>query len=354
MKIQTTKTTTPKQKPDFNALGFGKYYTDHMFQMEYIEGKGWQQGEIVPYAPLMLDPSTCVFHYSQEVFEGLKAYIDSKGDIRLFRPEENAKRFQNSCKRLHMAELPVDSFVKAVEELVKVEKDWIPTEEGTSLYIRPFMIATEAFLGVHPSATYKFLVILSPVGAYYPEGINPVKIYVEDFYSRAAKGGTGDIKCGGNYAASIAAQKKAQNLGYTQVLWLDSDTKKYVEEVGTMNVFFKIDDTVYTPPLNGSILPGITRDSSLTLLKEWGYKVSETPIEIEQLLKAGKEGRLKEAWGTGTAAVISPIGELAFKGEKVSINNSQIGDTTKKLYDTLTGIQYGKIPSSFGWSVVVK
>lgn len=354
MNIKITKNNNPKIKPNFKELGFGKYFTDHMFQMEYVEGEGWQQGEILPYSPISLDPSTSVFHYAQEVFEGLKAYIDSNGNIRLFRPKANAVRFQNSCKRLHMAELPVESFVTAIEELVKLEKDWIPTEQGTSLYIRPFMIASEAFLGVHPSCRYKFIIILSPVGDYYPEGINPVKIYVEDFYSRAAKGGTGDIKCGGNYAASISAQMKAKKLGYSQVLWLDSSEKKYIEEVGTMNVFFKIDDTIYTPPLNGSILPGITRDSALELLKDWGCNVSETPIEISELLKAGRDGRVKEAWGTGTAAVISPIGELAFKDVKFIINNSKIGEITEKLYNTLTGIQYGKIHSPKDWSVIVK
>lgn len=353
MQIEKIKSERLKDKKDFKNLGFGKYFTDYMFQMDYEEGKGWHNAKITPYAPLELEPATCSLHYAQEVFEGLKAYKNGE-NIYLFRPEMNSRRFQNSCSRLCMAEVPEDIFIKAVKEIVKHEEQWIPTEKGTSLYVRPFMIATESFLGVHPSIAYKFMVILSPVGSYYPEGVNPVKIYVEDFYSRAAQGGTGDIKCAGNYAASIIAQRKAEKLGYTQVLWLDSSEKKYVEEVGTMNVFFKIDEKIYTPALNGSILPGITRDSCIELLKDWSYEVSETQIEMEEIMLAAREGRLKEAWGTGTAAVISPIGEFNYKGESVVVNNFSTGDITKKLYDTLTGIQYGEIEDNRNWSKKIK
>ena len=354
MKIETIKNNNLKEKPDFNTLSFGNQFADYMFEMDYTQEKGWHNYKITPHVPLSLDPSMCSLHYAQEVFEGLKAYKNTKNEVLLFRPDMNAKRLQSSCSRLCMPKVPEDIFIKAVSELVKFQETWIPTVEGSSLYIRPFVFATENFLGVRPSNNYKFIVILSPVGAYYPEGINPVKIYVEDHYSRASKGGTGDIKCGGNYASSIIAQEKAYKLGYTQVLWLDSVEKCYVEEVGTMNVFFNIDDTIYTPALNGSILPGITRDSCIQLLKEWGYNVSESLIDIKDVMKAASEGRLKEAWGTGTAAVVSPIGELNYKGDIVKINNFKIGDVTKRLYDTLTGIQYGHIESKKNWSFLVK
>ena len=354
MKIQFIEGNNLKIKPNFNSLGFGKHFTDYMFEMEYSAEKGWHSPKIKPHSPILIDPAMCSLHYAQEAFEGLKAYKNKDNHILLFRPDMNAKRLQSSCSRLCMPELPEEIFLEAVKQLVKHEENWIPTTEGSSLYIRPFIFGSENFLGVRPANNYKFIVILSPVGAYYPEGINPVKIYVEDTYSRASKGGTGDIKCGGNYAASIIAQEKAHKLGYTQVLWLDSVEKKYVEEVGTMNVFFNIDDTIYTPMLNGTILPGITRDSCIELLKEWGYKVSESLIDIDSVMTAAKEGRLKEAWGTGTAAVISPIGELNYRGDIVKINNFKIGDVTKKLYDTLTGIQYGHINSKKNWSVLVK
>lgn len=354
MKIQFIESNNLKAKPDFNSLGFGKHFTDYMFEMDYSTDKGWHSPKIKPHTPILMDPAMCCLHYAQEAFEGLKAYKNKENHILLFRPDMNAKRLQTSCSRLCMPELPEEIFLEAIKQLVKHEENWIPTAEGSSLYIRPFIFGSENFLGVRPANNYKFIVILSPVGAYYPEGINPVKIYVEDTYSRASKGGTGDIKCGGNYAASIIAQEKAHKLGYTQVLWLDSVEKKYVEEVGTMNVFFNIDDTIYTPMLNGTILPGITRDSCIELLKEWGYKVSESLIDIESVMIAAKEGRLKEAWGTGTAAVISPIGELNYKGDIVKINNFKIGDVTKRLYDTLTRIQYGHIESKKNWSVLVK
>ncbi|WP_027088734.1 branched-chain amino acid aminotransferase [Thomasclavelia saccharogumia] len=349
MEIKIERAQTLKEKPDQNNLGFGNYFTDHMFVMDYTEGKGWHDARIVPYGPIAMDPATMVLHYAQETFEGLKAYRDPQGNITLFRPEMNARRMINSNKRICMAELPEEMFVEAVEAIVKYEQDWIPTAKDTSLYIRPFMFASEAGVGVHPAKTYKFVIILSPVGNYYPEGVNPVKIWVEDEYVRAVKGGTGFTKCGGNYAASIAAQVKAEAHGYTQVLWLDGVHRKYVEEVGTMNVMFLIDNTIVTAPLEGSVLPGVTRDSIIHILKDWGYKVEERELSIDELMEAGRNGKLTEAFGTGTAAVISPVGQLYYKGEEVVINNFKTGELTQKLYDTLTGIQWGRLEDKYGW-----
>ncbi|MEF2783101.1 branched-chain amino acid aminotransferase [Erysipelotrichaceae bacterium HCN-30851] len=343
-----------KEKPDENALGFGKYFTDYMFTMDWTKEEGWHNATIEPYGPIQLDPATMVLHYAQETFEGLKAYKTKEGKVLLFRPEMNAKRFANSNRRLCMEILPEEMFVDAIATLVSYEKDWIPTAEGTSLYIRPFMFATESAVGVHPSNAYKFMIVLSPVGAYYPEGVNPVKIYVEDEYVRATKGGTGFTKCGGNYAASIAAQVKAEKLGYTQVLWLDGVERKYVEEVGTMNAMFIIDNKVVTAPCDGTVLPGVTRDSVIQLLKSWGYVVEERHLSIDELMEAGRNGSLQEAFGTGTAAVISPIGELNYKGEIIKINNFKTGEITQRLYDTLTGIQWGKLEDTFHWTYEVK
>ena len=354
MEINIECAKTLKEKPDQNNLGFGTYFTDHMFMMDYTEGVGWHDARIVPYAPIAMDPATMVLHYAQETFEGLKAYRNPKGEITLFRPEMNARRMINSNKRICMAELPEDMFVEAVEAIVKYEQDWIPTAKDTSLYIRPFMFASEASVGVHPAKSYTFVIILSPVGSYYPEGVNPVKIWVEDEYVRAVKGGTGFTKCGGNYAASIAAQVKAESHGYTQVLWLDGVHRKYVEEVGTMNVMFLIDDTVVTAPLEGSVLPGVTRDSIIHILKDWGYKVEERELSIDELMEAGRNGKLKEAFGTGTAAVISPVGQLYYKGEEIVINDFKTGELTQKLYDTLTGIQWGRLEDKYGWVRYIK
>lgn len=353
MEIKVTRAKTLKEKPDQNNLGFGNYFTDHMFVMDWDEGEGWHDARIVPYEPIAMDPASMVLHYAQETFEGLKAY--KNGDkILMFRPEMNAKRMIKSNERLCMAEVSEEMFVEACEAIVKYEQDWIPTAEGTSLYIRPFCFASEAGVGVHPAKSYKFVIILSPVGAYYPEGVNPVKIYVEDEYVRAVIGGTGFAKCGGNYAASIAAQVKAEKLGYTQVLWLDGVHRKYVEEVGTMNVMFVIDNEIVTAPLEGSVLPGVTRDSCIAILKEWGYKINEKHLAIDDLMEYAKTGRLQEAFGTGTAAVISPVGELNYKGNVQIINDFKIGPITQRLYDELTGIQWGKIADTRGWSRVVK
>lgn len=353
IKIERAKTLKPKPAADAE-LGFGKYYTDHMFVLDWDKDQGWHDARIVPFAPIPLDPATMVLHYAQETFEGLKAYRTKDGRILLFRPEMNARRFANSNRRLCMPELSEDMFVEAIEALVSYEQDWVPAKEGTSLYIRPFMFATEAAVGVHPASSYKFVIILSPVGAYYPEGVNPVKIYVEDEYVRATKGGTGFTKCGGNYAASIAAQVKAEKLGYTQVLWLDGVERKYVEEVGTMNVMFMINDEIITAPCEGTVLPGVTRDSIIHILKSWGYQVSERHLAIDELMQAGHDGTLQEAFGTGTAAVISPIGELRYKDDEVIIHDFKTGALTQKLYDTLTGIQWGDIEDTFGWTREVK
>lgn len=350
MEIKIIRSQNLKEKPDENQLGFGKYFTDHMFTMDYDEKQGWHNATIQPYGPIAMDPATMVLHYAQETFEGMKAYRNKEGQILLFRPYMNAKRLINSNKRLCMATLDEDLFVEAVEAIVKYEQDWIPSAMGTSLYIRPFMFATEAGVGVHPSKSYKFVIILTPVGQYYPEGVNPVKIWVEDEYVRAVKGGTGFTKCGGNYAASIAAQVKAEQKGYTQVLWLDGVHRKYVEEVGTMNIMFYIGDEIVTAPIEGSVLPGVTRDSIIHILKDWGYKVSERHLSIDELMEAGHNGTLKEAFGTGTAAVISPVGELNYKGDIVTINNFKTGELTQKLYDTLTNIQWGNIKDLYNWT----
>ncbi len=343
-----------KPKPDQNNLGFGNHFTDYMFVCEWNEDTGWHDARIEPYGPISLDPASMVLHYAQETFEGMKAYKSPEGKVLLFRPEMNAKRMANSNERLCMAVFPEADFVQAVEALVKVEADWIPTAEGTSLYIRPFMFATEAGVGVHASRSYTFMIVCSPSGAYYPEGVNPVKIYVEEEYVRAVRGGTGFTKCGGNYAGSIAAQAKAAKLGYTQVLWLDGVERKYVEEVGTMNVLFKIKNEIYTAPIEGTVLPGVTRDSIIKLLRSWGYTVHETNLAIDDLMAAGDSGALEEAFGTGTAAVISPIGELNYRNHIVTINDFKTGELTQKLYDTLTGIQWGKLDDPFGWVKVVE
>lgn len=353
--ITIERTQHPKQKPtDQTRLGFGNYYTDHMFLMNYDEGKGWHDPRIVPYGPIELDPAAMCLHYGQEVFEGLKAYRTEDGRILLFRPDRNMARLNSSNERLCIPAIDEAFAVEAIKKLVSVDQDWIPTAEGTSLYIRPFIFATEAQVGVHPAQELLFAIILSPVGAYYPEGLNPVKIYVEDKYVRAVRGGMGYTKTGGNYAASLKAQDEAEKVGYTQVLWLDGVERKYIEEVGTMNVFFVIDDEIVTPELQGSILPGVTRMSCIELLKKQGYKVSERRLSIEEVAEAADAGKLKEAFGSGTAAVISPIGELKWDEKVMTINNGEIGTISQYLYDTLTGIQWGKLPDPYGWTVEVK
>ena len=355
LNIRIEKTTSPKAKPaKGEKLGFGKIFTDHMFVMDYTEGKGWHDARVVPFEKLELSPACMVFPYGQAMFEGLKAYRGQDGKVRLFRPDMNAKRANSSNERLCIPYLPEEYFVEAIKAVVKVDEDWIPTEDGTSLYIRPFIIATDEFLGVAPSQTYKFMVILSPSGAYYASGLEPVGIWIEDEYVRAVRGGMGFAKTGGNYAASLIAQVKAHDDGYSQVLWLDGVERKYIEEVGAMNIFFKIDGKIITPMLNGSILPGVTRNSVLELCRSLGYETQERRISADELIAAQKEGRLEECFGTGTAAVISPVGKLRYQDDVMIINDNKIGELSQKLYDTLTGIQWGKCEDKFGWTVTVE
>jgi branched-chain amino acid aminotransferase len=355
LNIKTEKINTPKQKPDYSKLGFGKYFTDHMFLMDYTEGEGWHDARIVPYGPIPFEPSSMVFHYAQELFEGLKAYRTSDGTVQLFRPQCNIERMNNTCDRLCVPRIDPDDALQAIEAIVEADKDWVPYEYGTSLYIRPFIIATDCHLGVHPSSSYLFCIILSPVGSYYAAGINPVKILVEREYVRCVKGGTGIAKAGGNYAASLIGQKKADELGYAQVLWLDGVHRKYIDEVGAMNIFFVIDGVVVTPDLtDGNILPGVTRRSCIELLKNWGIPVEERKVSIDEVLSAHDNGHLDEVFGTGTAAVISPVGELYDNGKSYIINNNEIGKIAKKLYDELTGIQWGKVDDYMNWTVKIK
>ena len=351
LQIEITINQNKKPKPEADQLGFGQYFTDHMFLMDYTEGEGWHHPRIVPYQPLMLDPSCMVFHYAQTVFEGMKAYLTNDEEVLLFRPDQNFKRLNNSNDRLCIPQIDEKFALEALKQLIKLDRDWIPSAPGTSLYIRPFVISTEPHLGVHPSKNYMFIIILSPVGSYYKEGLNPVKIAVEKNYVRTVAGGTGTAKTGGNYASSLKAQEESSKVGYSQVLWLDGRENKYIEEVGSMNIFFKVNGEVITPALNGSILAGITRDSIIQLLKHWNVPVTERKISMDEIVQAYKAGLLEEAFGTGTAAVISPIGEFFYQNEKIVVNDGEIGKVSKELYDTLTGIQNGVIPDPFGWSV---
>ncbi len=343
-----------KAKPDEDNLPFGKYFTDHMFMMNYTAGIGWHDARIVPYGNLSLDPATMVFHYAQEMFEGLKAYRTPDGSVQLFRPDRNIARMNTTNERLCIPQVNPDDILDAIRALVKTEEAWVPSAPGTSLYIRPFIIATDVMLGVHPAKTYLFMIILCPVGSYYKEGINPVKIYIEREYVRAVRGGTGFAKVGGNYASSLIGQEKAERLGYAQVLWLDGVEHKYIDEVGAMNVFFVIDGKVITPALDtGSILPGVTRASAIELLTSLGYPVEERRLSVDEVVEAHRAGKLNEAFGTGTAAVVSPIGVLANGEDIMEINRGEIGPVARRLYDTLTDIQWGRIEDPFGWTVKI-
>ena len=353
-KIPVTLTTHYKEKPVGPDIPFGVIMTDHMFLMNYDSEHGWHDGRIVPYAPFQIDPACMVLHYAQEIFEGMKAYRDAEGKIRLFRPEENFKRMNNSCERMSIPQIDVDYCVEAVKQLVTLEKDWVPSAPNTSLYIRPFIFASDNHIGVHASHTYQFAIILSPVGPYYATGLAPVNIMIEQDDVRAVRGGTGFTKCGGNYAASLRAGERAEEKGFSQVLWLDGVEKKYVEEVGSMNIMFKIDGEIYTAPCVGTVLPGVTRRSIIELLKDWGYPVHEERVAIADIMKAADEGKLEEVFGTGTAAVVSPVKELDWEGKVAHISGGKIGELTQKLYDTLTGIQWGKLPDTKGWIVPVE
>ncbi|WP_428485237.1 branched-chain amino acid aminotransferase [Rhodopila sp.] len=347
--IAITRTTNPGKPPADETLTFGNIFTDHMFLMNYDAGHGWHDPRIVPYGPFSLDPACCVLHYGQAVFDGMKAFRGPDGHIRLFRLADHARRLNQSGHFLCMPELDPAMVEQSIRALVEVDQRWVPSLAGTSLYIRPTIIATETFLGVHPSHSYLYYVIVGPVGAYYKEGMNPVRILASDTHVRAVQGGLGAAKTAANYAASLFGAEAAQKAGYTQVLWLDGVERKYLDEVGTMNIMLKIGDEVITPPLNGTILAGITRDSVLTLLRDWGLRVSERPIAIDDVIAAAQAGKL-EMWGTGTAAVISPVGELGYKGERYVINDGQTGALTQKLYDTIVGIQYGTAADPHAWA----
>ncbi len=354
MNISITRTTCPKEKPDSSTLGFGKIFTDHMFMMDYNSEKGWYNARIIPFAPIAIHPASTVLHYGAEIFEGLKAYRRADGTVQLFRPMENIRRMNNSAERLCLPQIPEEDALEVLTAFVQCEQDWTPSAPGTSLYLRPFLYGNDETLGVHAVHNATFVIIASPVGSYYKEGINPVKIMIEDQDVRAVRGGTGYAKCGGNYAASNRAGKRAEEQGYSQVLWLDGVERKYIEEVGAMNVMFKIGGEIVTPMLTGSILPGITRKSCIEVLKNEGYTVHERLLSIDELKEAMENGTLEEAWGCGTAAVVSPIGELFYQGVHYPVNNGQIGEVTQHLYDTLTGIQWGRVEDTYGWTMPLK
>ncbi len=350
MQISITKTTSPKEKPEAATLGFGQHFSDHMFIMDYSREQGWHDARIVPFGNLSLHPASTVLHYGSEIFEGLKAYRRADGKVQLFRPLENIRRMNRSAERMCLPTIPEEDALYILKEFVKLEQDWTPSAPGTSLYLRPFMFGNDETLGVHAVHNATYIIIASPVGSYYKEGINPVKIMIESEDVRAVRGGTGEAKCGGNYAASNRAGERAEQQGYSQVLWLDGVHRKYIEEVGAMNVMFKINGEIVTPMLSGSILPGITRKSCIEVLEKAGYKVNQRLFSIDELEEAMHNGTLEEAWGCGTAAVVSPIGELCYKGIKHTVHDGKIGDVTQMLYDTLTDIQWGKTEDTFGWT----
>jgi branched-chain amino acid aminotransferase len=354
MDIEIQPVTQPKTRlEDESQLVFGRQFTDRMFVMEYDAGRGWHSARIQPYAPFSLDPAALVLHYAQEIFEGLKAFRHQDGSIALFRPMDNIRRFNRSAQRLCMPPVDEEFFLKALKELIRLESDWIPSAEGTSLYIRPTMIATEAVLGVKPSDKYLCYIILSPVGAYYKGGFKPVKIWISDQFIRSAPGGTGEVKCGGNYAASLLAARQAAEKGFDQVLWLDAVKRKYVEEVGSMNICFLYDGKIVTSPLHGTILNGVTRRSILQLATEMGYQIEERAMSVDELLDGAESGRLAEAFGTGTAAVVSPVGQLTYQDRTVTIGDGQVGELTLKLFEALTSIQYGRHPDPHNWVVKI-
>jgi branched-chain amino acid aminotransferase len=350
MDLQILPLNNPKPvEYDENELAFGKLFTNRMFVMEYDTGRGWHSARIQQYGPFTLDPAAMVFHYSQEIFEGLKAFRRPDGQIALFRPEDNVARFNRSASRMCMPEVDEKFFLESLLKLIELEQDWVPKNLGTSLYIRPTMIATEAMLGVRPASKYLCYVILCPVGAYYKGGLNPVKIWISDHYVRAASGGTGEAKTGGNYAASLFAAKEASEKGFDQVLWLDAKEKKYVEEVGSMNMLFLYDGKIVTSPLQGTVLDGITRRSTLTLLKEMGYEIVERALSVDEVMEGAASGRLQEAFGTGTAVVISSVGSFCYKDRTVQLGDGKPGALTMEVYNKLTAIQYGKVPDLHNW-----
>jgi len=349
MQLTINTAGTLKSKPDETNLGFGTVFTDHMFNMDYSVEKGWHNPRIDPYAAIPMDPSTMMLHYGQGVFEGLKAYRTEASGVQLFRPLDNFNRLNRSSRLLCIPEHDAAFALDALKQLLTLEKDWVPSQPGTSLYIRPTIVAMDAFLGVRASFTYRFFIILSPVGAYYPEGFNPVKIMVSEDHVRAVRGGVGEAKTPGNYAASLLAGDKAHEEGYTQVLWLDGVEQKYIEEVGSMNIFFVIDGEIVTPMLSGSILPGITRNSVIQLARSWGLNVSERKISIDEVLETQASGKLSEIFGSGTAAVVSPVGELKYGDRIVTIGDGNVGPVAQRLFDAIQDIQYGRVEDPLGW-----
>ena len=352
-KISITRSKKLKSKPDPSTLKFGQTFTDHMFIMEYFEGQGWVDPRIVPYGPISLDPSSKVLHYGQEIFEGLKAYRHADGSPVLFRPEMNYQRMNVSCERMCIPSFDEDFALAATRKLVEIDADWIPNAPGTSLYIRPFIFACDNVIGIGPGAQYIFMIIMSPVGPYFGEKLSAIKINVETEYVRASKGGVGFAKTGGNYASALLATKKAHQAGFAQVLWLDGVERRYIEEVGAMNIFFNIDGEIITPSLEGTILAGVTRNSCIQVLKSKGIKVTERRICIDELQQHMRAKRLKEVFGSGTAAVITPIGGIQIGKDFWEVANGEAGEVTKMLYDTITGIQTGAVADSFGWIVRV-
>lgn len=351
MELKIQKADALKPLPDESDLTFGTEFSDHLFNMDYDSDNGWHNPRIEPYQPIVMDPSTMVLHYGQSIFEGLKAFKTQSGDIQLFRPQENFTRFNRSGHQLCMPPIDEDFALEALKELLRVDKRWVPSTPGTSLYIRPTIIAMDPYLGVRASYTYRFFIILSPVGAYYKEGFNPVKIWVTDKYVRAVRGGMGEVKTAGNYAASLYAGEEAHRIGYTQVLWLDGVELKYIEEVGSMNIFFVIDDEIITPALSGSILSGITRDTVKQLADAWGSPVSERRISIDELMAAHEDGKLQEVFGTGTAAVISPVGEIKYKDKTIEVGGNKVGPWAQKFFKAITDIQYGVTDDPYGWTM---
>jgi branched-chain amino acid aminotransferase len=351
MELTIQKADALKPLPNDSELGFGTIFTDHMFNMDYSQEKGWHNPRIEPYQPIVMEPSTMVLHYGQSIFEGLKAFKTPSGGIQVFRPTENFKRFNRSGHRLCMPPLDEEFVLKAMMQLLEVDKRWVPSTPGTSLYIRPTIIAMDPYIGVRASYTYRLFIIMSPVGAYYKEGFNPVKIWVTDQYVRAVRGGMGEVKTAGNYAASIYAGEEAHRLGYTQVLWLDGVELKYIEEVGSMNIFFVIDDEIITPALSGSILSGITRDTVKLLAKKWGSPVTERRISIDELIAAHESGKLQEIFGSGTAAVISPVGEFMYKDKVMKVGDGKVGKWSQKFFNAITDIQYGNTEDVDGWNL---
>ena len=349
MELKISRAKALKPLPDESDLTFGTVFSDHMFNMDYDQENGWHNPRIEPYQPIVMEPSTMVLHYGQSIFEGLKAFKTASGDIQLFRPEENFKRFNRSGHKLCMPPIDEAFALDALKELLKIDKRWVPSTLGTSLYIRPTIIAMDPYVGVRASYTYRFFIILSPVGAYYKEGFNPVKIWVTDKYVRAVRGGMGEVKTAGNYAASLYAGEEAHRIGYTQVLWLDGVELKYIEEVGSMNIFFVIDDEIITPALSGSILSGITRDTVKLLADKWGKPVSERRISIDELIAAHEAGKLQEMFGSGTAAVISPVGEVMYKDKVMKIGDGTVGKWSHKFFTAITDIQYDVADDPDNW-----